>query len=94
MKILKAIFAHGNTDLQRLRICSKKSVQQGRSYFDGQSVLALREHGTLANRQYSQPNLATGLALLSLQQTMRGSSGERAGTPLAAFFNVPTRGIT
>ena len=30
------------------RECSKKSVQQGRSYVDARSVLSVREHGNIA----------------------------------------------
>ena len=33
---------------QRLRVGSKKSVQQGRSRFDARSVLVIREHGKRA----------------------------------------------
>ena len=33
---------------QRLRVGSKKSVQQGRSHFDARSVLVIREHGKRA----------------------------------------------
>ena len=33
---------------QHRRSCSKKSVQQGHSYFCARSVLALREHGKMA----------------------------------------------
>ncbi len=33
---------------QRPRVCSKKSVQQGRSPFCARSVLAVREHGKRA----------------------------------------------
>ncbi len=29
------------------RECSKKSVQQGRSYFDARSVLSVRKHGKM-----------------------------------------------
>jgi len=31
-----------------LRECSKKSVQQGRSYFEARSVPSVREHGKIA----------------------------------------------
>jgi len=36
------------TDIINGRECSKKSVQQGRSYCDARSVLSVREHGTMA----------------------------------------------
>ncbi len=48
MKISKAIFRHEVLGDQQPRVCSKKSVQQGRSHFFARSVLALREHGKMA----------------------------------------------
>ncbi len=48
MKISKAMLRHGALGDQQPRVCSKKSVQQGRSPFCARSVLARREHGTMA----------------------------------------------
>ncbi len=47
MKISRAVFRQ-EAVYQRHRVCSKKSVQQGRSPFCARSVLALREHGKRA----------------------------------------------
>ena len=44
-EISKAIFRQEVLGDQQRRVCSKKSVQQGRSPFCARSVLALREHG-------------------------------------------------
>ncbi len=48
MKISTAIFRQEALGDQQQRVCSKKSVQQGRSPFCARSVLALREHGKRA----------------------------------------------
>ncbi|GJL65625.1 MAG: hypothetical protein NPIRA05_05960 [Nitrospirales bacterium] len=53
------------------------------------SVLAIREHGTLAKPMESPPNkLADTAQALSQIVTRRSASG-RARTPLVAFFNRP-----
>ncbi len=48
MKRSRAIFLQEVVPYQQPRVCSKKSVQQGRSPFCARSVLALREHGKRA----------------------------------------------
>ncbi len=45
MTIAKATLHQEALSDQQRRVCSKKSVQQGRSPFCARSVLALREHG-------------------------------------------------
>jgi hypothetical protein len=42
------IQAQEETAISSWRECSKKSVQQGRSYFDARSVHEVREHGKMA----------------------------------------------
>ncbi len=42
------IHARGSTDTNSWRDCSKKSVQQGHSYFDARSIQRVREHGKMA----------------------------------------------
>ncbi len=41
-------FRRKNVEHQSLRVCSKKSAQQGRSLFDARSVLLVREQGKMA----------------------------------------------
>ena len=48
MTISKTFFDHEAAALQGLRVSSKKFVQQGRSHFDAQSVLVVREQGKMA----------------------------------------------
>jgi hypothetical protein len=48
MKMFTCKFAQDEVTHQRLRVGSKKSVQQGRSHFDARSVCVIREHGKTA----------------------------------------------
>jgi hypothetical protein len=48
MKMFACKFAQDEVTHQRLRVGSKKSVQQGRSHFDARSVCGIREHGKMA----------------------------------------------
>ena len=48
MKISKAIFRQEAFGDQQCRVGSKKFVQQGRSHCCARSILARREHGTMA----------------------------------------------
>jgi hypothetical protein len=48
MKMFACKFAQDEVTHQRLRVGSKKSVQQGRSHFDARSVGVIREHGKMA----------------------------------------------
>ncbi len=48
MMISMATFRLCDVTCQRPRVCSKRSVQQGRSHFCARSVLVLREHGKRA----------------------------------------------
>jgi hypothetical protein len=68
MKMFTCKLAQDEVTHQRLRVGSKKSVQQGRSHFDARSVCVIREHGKLArtplaaffNRPYLSRTLANG----------------------------------
>ncbi len=48
MKMARAIFRQEAVCYQQHRVCSKKFVQQGRSYFSAQSVPSVREHRKIA----------------------------------------------
>jgi hypothetical protein len=48
MKKFTCKFAQDEVTHQRLRVGSKKSVQQGRSHFYARSVCVIREHGKMA----------------------------------------------
>jgi hypothetical protein len=48
MKMFTCKFAQDEVTHQRLRVGSKKSVQQGRSHFYARSVCVIREHGKMA----------------------------------------------
>ena len=48
MKMVTCKFGQDEVTHQRLRVGSKKSVQQGRSHFDARSVCVIREHGKMA----------------------------------------------
>jgi hypothetical protein len=48
MKMFACKFAQDEVTHQRLRVGSKKSVQQGRSHFYARSVCVIREHGKVA----------------------------------------------
>ncbi len=48
MKMFACKFAQDEVTHQRLRVGSKKSVQQGRSHFYARSVCVIREHGKMA----------------------------------------------
>ncbi len=48
MKIAKDVFRQEALRKQERRVGSKKSGQQGHSHFCARSVLAVREHGTMA----------------------------------------------
>jgi len=47
MIIFKGLYVYSHAGYQRPRGGSKKFVQQGRSHFIAQSVLAVREHGKM-----------------------------------------------
>jgi hypothetical protein len=48
MKMFTCKIVQDEVTYQRLRVGSKKSVQQGRSHFDARSVCGIREHGKMA----------------------------------------------
>jgi hypothetical protein len=48
MKMFTCKLAQDEVTHQRLRVGSKKFVQQGRSHFDARSVCIIREHGKMA----------------------------------------------
>ena len=48
MKMVTCKFAQNEVAHQRLRVGSKKSVQQGHSHFYARSVHLVREHGKMA----------------------------------------------
>jgi hypothetical protein len=48
MKMFTCKFAQDEVTHQRLRVGSKKPVQQGRSHFYVRSVCLIREHGKMA----------------------------------------------
>ena len=48
MKMFTCKFSQDEVTHQRLRVGSKKFVQQGRSQFGARSVCVIREHGKMA----------------------------------------------
>jgi hypothetical protein len=62
MKMFACKFAQDEVTHQRLRVSSKKSVQQGRSHFYAWSVCVIREHGKMARTPlaafFNRPRLA------------------------------------
>ena len=62
IKIFKGKFAQDEITHQRLRVGSKKSVQQGRSRFYARSVRLVREHGKMARTPlaafFNRPTIA------------------------------------
>ena len=79
MMISTATFRVCDVTCQRPRVCSKKSVQQGRSHFCARSVLVLREHGTRArtplaaffNRPISNSSVYGNRTFLSKERQQR-----------------------
>ena len=80
MKISKAMFRQETLGDQQRRVGSKKSIQQGRSYFCARSVLALREHEKMARTP-----LAAFFNRPKLQPIPAHSQKKRVEFPLPAF---------
>ncbi len=80
MKIAKGKQPQERVEYQRLGVCSKKSVQQGRSLFGARSVLSVREHGKKATCLGEAAS--AGMEPLACQPEL--------WRRLAAFFNRPT----
>jgi hypothetical protein len=79
MKMFTCKFSQDEVTHQRLRVGSKKSVQQGRSHFDAQSVCGIREHGKMARTPlaafFNRPILWTMANGLSDQLKVKQAKG-------------------
>jgi short subunit dehydrogenase-like uncharacterized protein len=67
MKMFTCKLAQNKVTHQRLRVGSKKSVQQGHSHFYARSVHLVREHGKMARTPlaafFNRPTLTPAAAL-------------------------------
>jgi hypothetical protein len=77
MKMFTCKFAQDEVTHQRLRVGSKKSVQQGRSHFYARSVCVIREHGKMATCLREAAPAKAGNAAGGFFQQTQGVRGRK-----------------